>query len=128
MCSAVEIVGGHQQLQAELTWDVRVGDAGLLTVLLVVVQIFNDLLQDDTVDVLEMTYAAERLAEVACELLVSLPRLFSVDVLCMSSIRRIVPDLTAADRRMWNSKPSEDTRVTYGDPAASFVVMITRRG
>lgn len=72
LCSAVKVVGGHQQLQAELTWNFRVGDAGLLTVFLVVVQVFDDLLQDDPVHLLEMTHSAERLAEVACELLASL--------------------------------------------------------
>jgi hypothetical protein len=27
----------------------------------------------------------------------------------------MVPEMQAAERRIWNSKPSEDTRVTYGD-------------
>lgn len=36
-------------------------------------------------------------------------------VLCVSSILRIVPETHAADRRTWNSKPSEEMRVTNGE-------------
>ena len=31
------------------------------------------------------------------------------------SILRIVPETQAAERRMWNSNPSEETRVTKAD-------------
>ncbi len=33
----------------------------------------------------------------------------------MFSIRRIVPETQAAERRTWNSKPSEEMSVTKGD-------------
>ena len=71
LCLAVEIVRSHQQLQAEFTWDLRVGHTLLLTVLLVVVQIFDHFLEYDTVDVFEMAYATDGFAKVAYELLVS---------------------------------------------------------
>lgn len=70
-CSAVEIVRSHQQLQAELTGDLRVGHTLLLAVFLLVVQIFDYFLEYDAVDVFEMTFTADRFAKVAYELLVS---------------------------------------------------------
>lgn len=37
------------------------------------------------------------------------------DSLLALSIRRIVPETQAAERRTWNSKPSEETSVTKGE-------------
>ena len=36
-------------------------------------------------------------------------------ILCGSNILRIVPEMHAAERRTWNSKPSEDTNVTKAE-------------
>lgn len=36
-------------------------------------------------------------------------------VLLVLSILRIVPETQAAERRRWNSKPSEEMRVTKGE-------------
>lgn len=41
-----------------------------------------------------------------------------VNILCGSSMRRMVPDTQAADRRTLNSKPSDDMRVTHSDDPA----------
>ena len=40
-------------------------------------------------------------------------------------MRRIVADTQAAERRMWNSKPSADTRVTKGEDHAPLTDMMT---
>jgi len=42
-----------------------------------------------------------------------------VGILLVSSILRIVPETQAAERRTWNSKPSEETKVTNADGALS---------
>jgi len=43
----------------------------------------------------------------------------AVGILLVSSILRIVPETQAAERRTWNSKPSEETKVTNADGALS---------
>lgn len=43
--------------------------------------------------------------------------------LCASSMRRKVGDTHAAERRTWNSKPSEETRVTKGEGVPSRIMI-----
>lgn len=38
-----------------------------------------------------------------------------MSILDGSNMRRMVPEMQAAERRMWNSKSSEDTSVTKAD-------------
>jgi hypothetical protein len=45
-------------------------------------------------------------------------------VLFVSSIRRIVPETQAAERRMWNSKPSDEISVTSGEGVALLGVVV----
>ncbi len=42
--------------------------------------------------------------------------------LLVLSMRRIVPETQAAERRTWNSKPSEETSVTKGEGEGVAVV------
>ncbi len=46
------------------------------------------------------------------------------DSLLVFSIRRIVPETQAAERRTWNSKPSEEMSVTKGDGVVMVEVVV----
>jgi hypothetical protein len=84
--------------------------------LLAVVEILDHLLEHHTVDFFEMANTGGSFAKVACWFMVSDKdlelRSRAFDILDGSSMRRMVPEMQAAERRTWNSKPSEDTRVT----------------
>ena len=52
--SSIKVVGGHQQLKAEISRNIHVSHAGALSMLLVVIKVFDDFLKDDTAQILEM--------------------------------------------------------------------------
>lgn len=88
--------------------------------LFVVVEVFGDLLQDNPTDVLETADARLSFTEVTWadqSAIISLSRAL-LHLLCVSNMRRIAVDTQAAERRTWNSKPSEETRVTKGEGVA----------
>ena len=68
MLSAVEVVGSHEQLQAELAGDFHIRNASLLAILLVVVEIFDDLLENDAGEVFQEADTGDGFTEVACGL------------------------------------------------------------
>jgi hypothetical protein len=112
--SGIKIIGGHQQLQTELTRYLHVGHTGALFVLLIVVEIFDDFLEDDSADVFEVTYTGLSLTHTWIMISRQASR-WSTVAAPDSSMRRTVPEIHAADRRMWNSKPSAEIRVTKGE-------------
>lgn len=84
--------------------------------LFVVIEIFDDFLKHYAAQRFKMTDAALGFAKVICESVSALRARQDIGyILCTSSMRRMVPDMQAADRRTWNSKPSAETRVTYGE-------------
>jgi len=52
--SSVKVVGSHQQLKAEISRNIHVSHTGALSMLLVVIKVFDDFLKDDTAQVLEV--------------------------------------------------------------------------
>ena len=64
--STVEIVGRHEQLQTKLTWDLHVRYAGLITIFLVVIKVFDDLFQNDTREIGEFDTSGTGFAEGTC--------------------------------------------------------------
>lgn len=49
--SSVEIICSHQELQAEISWDIHVRYTGVISIFFVVVEIFDDFLEHDAAQV-----------------------------------------------------------------------------
>lgn len=124
MSLTIQVVSSHEQLKAQLRWDIHVWNVLRIFVFLVVVQVLAHLLKYDAVDVLKHATVALGLGEVVCgEDDVSAPILNSkceservngrCSVLVGSNMRLIAPETFAAERRTLNSKPSRETSVTY---------------
>jgi len=62
--SSIKIIGGHQQLEAEISRNIHVSHAGAVSMLLVVIEVFDDFLKDDTAQVFEMANATLSFTEV----------------------------------------------------------------
>lgn len=45
--SSVEVICGHEELQTEVSWNVHVGYAGIVSMFLIIVEIFNYFFKHD---------------------------------------------------------------------------------
>lgn len=63
-CSSVEVVRSHKQFQAQISRYVHVSYAGAVSMLFIVVEVFDDFLEDDAAQVLKVADTALSFTEV----------------------------------------------------------------
>jgi len=151
--SGIQVVGRHQQLQAQLGRDIHIWDIGLILVLFIVKEVFADFLEDDAttegVSVRSphqgteigrgMTYVKVSRTQRPVSASENLPiyhqinqrrvqAIEQIHVLAGSSMRRMVPEMQAVLRGRMNSKPSPETNVTYSEAESAMVKDTSREG
>jgi len=62
--SSIKIIRSHQQLKAQISRDIHISDARALAMLLVVIEVLDDFLEDDSTQVLKVANPALSFTEV----------------------------------------------------------------